>query len=203
MNRRQALQLLATGAALQLAPAKMFAVLREARTLVEGQSDPSSKTLNDHQNATVKAIAEMILPRTETPGAADVGASDFVDLMLTEWCEEQERAHFISGLADIDARSNRLFGHNFIECAPDQQGAILQELGQEMTNEAQHKQERLLESGLATEGNGNFYSMLRWLTLTAYYTSEAGATQELHYQIIPDRHDECAPTANTGGPEPQ
>jgi Gluconate 2-dehydrogenase subunit 3 len=42
------------------------------------------------------------------------------------------------------------------------------------------------------EPPANFYSMLRWLTLTAYYTSEAGATQELHYQIIPDRFDACA-----------
>ena len=29
--------------------------------------------------------------------------------------------------------------------------------------------------------------MFRFLTLTGYYTSEAGATQELHFEMIPDR----------------
>jgi hypothetical protein len=38
----------------------------------------------------------------------------------------------------------------------------------------------------------NFYSMLRRWTLTAYYTSEAGATAELKYEVIPDRYDGCA-----------
>jgi hypothetical protein len=38
----------------------------------------------------------------------------------------------------------------------------------------------------------NFYSMLRRWTLTAYCTSEAGATAELNFQVIPDRHAECA-----------
>jgi hypothetical protein len=42
--------------------------------------------------------------------------------------------------------------------------------------------------------------MLRRLTLTAYYTSEAGATQELHSQLIPDSHEECGEmqSANEG-----
>jgi hypothetical protein len=34
--------------------------------------------------------------------------------------------------------------------------------------------------------------MLRRLVLTAYYTSEAGATQELHFEMIPDRYEGCA-----------
>jgi hypothetical protein len=33
--------------------------------------------------------------------------------------------------------------------------------------------------------------MLRGLTLTGYYTSEAGATRELDFQIIPGRYDGC------------
>jgi hypothetical protein len=32
---------------------------------------------------------------------------------------------------------------------------------------------------------------VRGLTLIGYYTSEAGATGELNFQIIPARHDGC------------
>ena len=39
--------------------------------------------------------------------------------------------------------------------------------------------------------NKNFYYMVRGLTLMGYYTSEAGATRELDFQIIPGRFDGC------------
>jgi len=49
--------------------------------------------------------------------------------------------------------------------------------------------------------DAGFYSMLRQLTLNAYYTSEAGASQELHFEIIPDSPDGCAPMPSAKGPE--
>src|SRR5579863_9154678 len=111
MNRREALQLLATGAALQLAPANMMAALREARAVLRYQSgsDSTARSLNAHQTATVTAMAEMILPRTDTPGASDVGASHFIDLMLREWYGEAARERFLAGLSGVDARSQELF----------------------------------------------------------------------------------------------
>ena len=50
------------------------------------------------------------------------------------------------------------------------------------------------DSGSHTDAS--FYSMLRQLTLTAYYTSEMGATKELHFEIIPDSHNGCAPLSS-------
>ena len=90
MDRRDALRLLATGAALQLAPRNLLVVLREARAQLV--TPVALRTLNPHQDATVKAMAEFILPKTDTPGATDVGAGEFIDLMLTEWYDEQDRA---------------------------------------------------------------------------------------------------------------
>jgi hypothetical protein len=188
MDRREALRLLATGTALQLAPRNLLAVLREARRLVETQAAP--RTLNPHQAATTTAMAELILPRTETPGATDVGATEFIDLMLTEWYDEQDRTRFLNGLTDVDLRTNALFGKNFVDGSPDQQAEILAWLGQKMTTEAEASPRQRVSSSpvLST----NFYFMFRRLTLTAYYTSEAGATAALHFQMIPDSHAECA-----------
>jgi gluconate 2-dehydrogenase gamma chain len=203
MNRREALQLLATGAALHLAPVKALAAMREARAILSQQSAATPSTLNAHQNATVKAMAEVLLPRTDTPGAADVGATEFIDLMLTEWCEGSERTLFLNGLADVDARSQKLFSLDFMSCNPAQQGSILEALGDQMTEEIERARNAAI-SEWAPEGNRNFYSMFRWLTLTAYYTSEQGATQELRYEVIPDRHDACVEeTSGQRGPQPQ
>ncbi len=129
MQRRDILRLLATGAVLQLAPTKLFAVLQEARSLVQAHTSP--QILNPHQYDTVKVMAEMIIPRTDTPGATDVGTVDFIDLVLSEWYDEPERGRFLDGLGDVDSRAKNLFGKDFIDCAPAQQQNILAVLGEQ------------------------------------------------------------------------
>jgi hypothetical protein len=192
MQRREALRLLATGAAaLPLATPKLFAVLREARALLGMQE--VQRSLGPHQNVTVTAIAEMIIPKTETPGAADVGVTAFIDLILTEWYTDQERARFLNGLADVDARSQRLFSQDFAECSPDERVEVLTTLGTTMTDEANRIEAQGQHATRSDpEPVNNFYYMIRGLILTGYYTSEAGATAALNYQIIPDRYDGCA-----------
>lgn len=202
MERREALRLLATGAILPLAvPRNLFALLRQARAVLGENASP--RTLNPRQYATVKTMAELILPKTETPGAADVGASEFIDLMLTEWYDDQERAVFLTGLADLDARTNALFGKSFVDCPPDQQAEILSSLGERMTEEANAAPPDLRQHRRSEPRTPrSFYAMLRRLTLTAYYTSEAGATEALHFEIIPDHFDACAVLGSeTGGPQ--
>lgn len=191
MNRREALRLLAAGAALNLAPPSMMAMLRDARAFVDTQ--PALRTLEPHQAATVRAMAELILPRTETPGAADVGACEFVDLMLTEWYDPAEKGRFLKGLTDLDARAIALFGQNFVESSADQQAMMLEELGEKMTEEADRARDRASAGGGSSDAGESFYPMLRRLVLTAYYTSEEGATDELHFEIIPGRYDGCTP----------
>src|SRR6202049_2712618 len=133
MNRRDALRLLATGAALQLAPGNLLAALREARALLGTQT--TVRTLDPHQHATVTAIAELIIPRTDTPGATDVRVTEFIDLIVTEWYDAEERTHFLNGLADVDGRTRALSGRIFVDPPPGKRTQILRVLGQQMTGE--------------------------------------------------------------------
>jgi gluconate 2-dehydrogenase gamma chain len=188
MDRREVLRLLAAGTVLQMAPKNLLGLLREAHTRAESQSAPRS--LNPHQFALVKTLVDMIIPRTNTPGAVDVGAPEFIDLILTDWMNEQEKASFLDGLANVDGRSRKLFGRDFVKCFPVQQVEILMQLGEEMEQDVAGDQTRRPEG--QPNPDKNFYVTLRWLILTAYYTSEDGAEKELHFQIIPDRVAGCA-----------
>src|SRR5438477_7800706 len=134
MQRREALRLLATGAVLQLTPGKLLFAMREARTVLATRE--SQRTLNAHQDATVKAMADLIIPRTETPSASEVGVADFIDLIVTEWYNEAEREHFLDGLGTVDSRTTSLFGKNFIDCTASQQAEVLIELGAKMLEDA-------------------------------------------------------------------
>jgi hypothetical protein len=193
MQRRDLLRLLATGAALQLAPEKMFAFMREARALLSPQA--ALRTLAAHQEAMLRTMTELIIPRTEAPGATDVGTTSFIDLILTEWSDDAERNGFLNGLADVDSRTQNLFGKAFLECSSAQQSQILVALGEEMLEKTNDMAPRRRRRGVGGAGDADFYPMLRRLTLVAYFTSEAGATQELHFEIIPEKHEGCAQAA--------
>jgi hypothetical protein len=189
MDRREAMRLLATATALGLTNPKMFATLQAARAVAQTQA--GLRTLSPHQNETVAAIAEMIIPRTETPGAIEAGVPAFIDLIATEWFSDAQRTHFLEGLADVDARSHHHCNKDFVACSPDQQAKVLTELGAQMISAA-----ALMKAQPGFDGDPqpsvNFYQTFRSLVLTGYYTSEAGATAELHYQIIPARFEACA-----------
>jgi hypothetical protein len=188
MQRREVLRLLATGTALQLAPSKWLVFSREARSLLA--KTRSLRTLTPHQDATVKALADMIIPRTDTPAASEAGVSEFADLVLTEWYDPSERAHFLDGLASVDAQSRTFFQKSFIDCSTEQKGKLLTELGAKMLEGAVPGSRRRSVQRPAPPKT-NFYADFRRLALTAYYTSEAGATQALHYEVIPEQYQGC------------
>ena len=81
--------------------------------------------LNDAQRALVSEIADIIIPRTSTPGAKDAKVGPFIELMLKDCYKAQEQQNFLDGLADADARANKAFGKKFMETTAAQQTELL------------------------------------------------------------------------------
>jgi glucoside 3-dehydrogenase (cytochrome c) hitch-hiker subunit len=180
MNRREMLALLAGTAALSSLPDELLAM---GRAVHKRAHAGTLRTLTPHQNETVATIAELIIPKTDTPGARDAGVPAFIDVMLADWGDDNQRKAFTAGLANVDERSRKAFGKDFIGCPPDQQTEILQDLDYELAQARDAK----------TDASGNFFGMMKWLTLTGYYTSEVGSTSELHYRVVPGRFEPCYP----------
>ena len=72
----------------------------------------------------------------------------------------------------------------------EQKGKLLTELGAKMVEGAVPGSRRRSVQRPAPP-KANFYADFRRLALTAYYTSEAGATQALHYEVIPEQYQGC------------
>jgi len=184
MHRRQALRLLASAATLPLLSREAFSLFQAVHEQMP--EPPVLKTLNLHQNATVTTIAEIIIPQTETPGAKAARVNEFIDLILTEWYDEEEKSTFLTGLADVDSRARDLYGKDLVECGEKQQVEILQVLDAA-------RAESELRWGRNFLPGKNFFFMIKQLTLVGYYTSQIGFEQELHAEIIPSRHAGCVP----------
>src|SRR6266480_369562 len=189
MQRREAIRLLLGTAALPLLPREVLGLLSQVHK--ELPATPALKTLNLHQDATVTTIAELIIPQTDTPGAKAVRVNEFIDLILTEWYEGDEKARFLAGLDDVDLRSRDVFGKDFIGCSEKQQVQILSSLDEELAGIRQPMD--LHREGRFAPTEKQFFYMMKRLSLVGYYTSQAGFEQELHEQIIPSSHAGCVP----------
>jgi len=143
------------------------------------------RTLDPHQNATVVAISDLILPATDTPGASAARINEFADLLLTEWVDPADRDSFLAGLADVDARAKAAFGKDFVSGTPAEQTALLTALDDETA--------RWKDLPQPKRGPEPFYHRMKWLTLFGYYSSEVGAVQDQHFVMIPARYVPCAP----------
>ena len=149
------------------------------------------QTLSAPQDELVTVLAELIIPETDTPGAKAAGVNVFIDKMLGGWFKDDERAGFLDGLADVEARAQAAYGKAFPALNLDEQTALLTELEDAAIAAMADPQ--------AAAGAGRpFFSVLKELTLVGYYTSEIGATQELRYERSPGRYDGCVPYADLG-----
>ena len=97
MQRRELLRVLGASTALALIPGEAFA----AWTRVASGIRPANG-LTEAQLARVAAIADTILPRTDTPSASDVGVPDFVNVIVSENYRDADRDVFVAALEQID-----------------------------------------------------------------------------------------------------
>lgn len=126
------------------------------------------------QMAVLSEVVEIIIPRTDTPGAKDAGVPQNFDALMRNWASAQHQSQF-SALVD------EFGGAGLMKLAPSERVDLLRQI------DAQK---------LAAWDP--VYARFKELVLTLYYLSEAGATKELRYELIPGKWEpwtEMAPDA--------
>lgn len=116
-------------------------------------------------------LADLIIPPTNTLGAAAAGVPQYVDQVLA--ANAENRGLMRAGLEWIEDRSRELFGESFVKLSEERQIQILQPLSDEVDS---HPHD-------AVEGvPARFFRAMKNLTADGYYTSRAGLVEELGYQ---------------------
>lgn len=183
MHRRDLVRSLGAALAIPFLPRSAEAAIAIGERLARESGDVPLRTLNRDQHALVSAVADMIIPRTDTPGALDVRVPEFIDVILTEWANDDERSKFLAGLADIDAKAGALVGQSsgegagprrparFVDLSPAKRVALLEELDT-MRGDA--------------SGAGLAFGRLKGLTVYGYFTSKVVDEQVLKTQMFFD-----------------
>lgn len=174
MNRRDAVKRMAL---------LMGGTLVGAGVLLRGQSVPDKGTLpafTDADRATLDEIGETILPKTDIPGAKDVGIGAFMAMMVTDCYDPREHAAFVAGLAKVGELSQARFGKSFVEASAEERLALLNDLDKEQA--AHHPKKD-------SDEPPHYFRMMKELTNLGYFSSEIGCTKAVRYIEVPGRFD--------------
>jgi hypothetical protein len=172
MQRRDILKALGAAAAL--------AVLPEHEALAAwtrlGSRLGVAGSLSDDQLKLIGAIADTILPRTDSPSATDVKVPAFVDVIVSENYTDSQRAAFVAALPQLEVALRGADGTAFVALDAEHQAVALGNV------ERANRQPQPYAT----------YWRLKGLVIHGYFTSEQVAKQVLHYNMMPGHYNGAA-----------
>ncbi len=189
MNRREFLQcaaiLISGSSAAQLG----FSLTEEQQVYLATAPNYNTREVDyftPEQRKIIAAMSEVVIPRTETPGAIDAGVPRYIELMVADWMEEGERDIFDTGLRDVETRIPREYGKPFHELAASQQLAIMEDLESAASDSSWYDFANVQREFIS---DAPFICQLKELTIYGFFTSEAGSKQVLRYDPMPMEFD--------------
>lgn len=145
--------------------------------------------LSNDQGILISQIAEIIIPKTDTPGAKDVGVPAFIDSMLKDVYSKEEQQRYLDGLKSFDEQAKAQYGESFIELDEEDQDAFVRKV---------HNEAIEASRTIDPKPPRPFILMTKELTMLGFFTSEAGATQVLQYLPVPGAYKGCVPLSEAG-----
>jgi gluconate 2-dehydrogenase gamma chain len=119
-----------------------------------------------HQNETLIALSDLIIPASDTPGAKEALVNRFLDLLMSAEMAETQRA-FVAALAYIDGECMHRYNSAFVHSPREQQLEFLTLIAYP------HSLETWGEGQTEFPGHTHFQKLKRWI-VGAYYSCPVG-----------------------------
>jgi hypothetical protein len=189
MDRRSLLKMIAatTGAAMFGNNVFAYETLSKV-ALSDTQFKPEDASLFNE-------IAEVILPRTDTPGAKDANVGVMSLIIANDCYATETRDVFTKGLASINDDCMKRYAKPFVLLTKEQKSEYVESLDEAAKVHDQKNKiywvpprPHKLEDEV-THAQPHFFTLIKQLTVFSFFTSEIGATKVLRYSAIPGKYD--------------
>jgi len=197
VKRRLALQRVALMVGGAVTAPSLAAILNSCKS--PSDSAASGFSLDTDQRSLLAEIAEVIIPKTDTPGAKDTGTPEVIEILLKDCYSEEQQKHFVAGLKDLEAESKKL-GGSFVSLDEANKLAVVHTMRDKARAEKEDAEKVKIvdaETGKEKEDVTKkeplipFFTLVRDLTIFGYYSSEYGVTKAFDYSPVPGRFDPC------------
>ncbi|NOS90587.1 MAG: gluconate 2-dehydrogenase subunit 3 family protein [Cyclobacteriaceae bacterium] len=186
IDRREALKKTALFLGAAVSASAMAGILNGCKATPDLNYKPVF--FNEDEARLVSELADIILPKTDTPGAKELGVPNFIDKMLNECYKKEDQERFKTGLAAFDEDAKKAHGDSFIYCKPEDQVA---HITKSLTAAIE---ERKTNPGAKRP----FILMAKELTMLGYFSTQVGAENVLQYEAVPGAYKGCIPLKEAG-----
>ena len=155
---------------------------------VAGSSTAADFVLTDNQKLIIAEVAEVIIPKTSTPGAKDAGVPAFIVMMLRDCYKTPEHVSFLDGVQYLEKK-------DFLSLTASQKTEILKQVESDSVEQMKAYQVQQTKMGdnedreqMATQAKGlPYWRLMKELTMLGYFTSEEGIKSSFDYVPIPGK----------------
>jgi gluconate 2-dehydrogenase gamma chain len=164
------------GDAKTAAPAAGLTIDRAEEEKLREKELLSTTFFTPHEMATITVLADIIIPRDDVSGSAsDAKVPEFIEFMVKDRPENQIPMR--GGLRWLDVESLKRFSKPFKDCEAAQQISIVDDIAYPEVAFKDEKGNKVKKGKQAKIGMAQgiaFFSLMRDLTASGFYTSEIG-----------------------------
>lgn len=195
MNRREAIQKTALALGYAISGPALVGVLNGCKASPELAFTPTF--FNKDQALLISELAEVLIPKTDTPGAKEAGVPLFIDSMVNEVYPQSDKDRFTKGMEGFDKEAKEMYGNVFSECSPEDQVAFVKKQHEDIIAKSNNDSSA---GWWRASGGGEkpFIIEMKELTLLGFFTSKPGATEVLQYNQVPGPFKGCVPLTEVG-----
>ncbi|HEY4143485.1 gluconate 2-dehydrogenase subunit 3 family protein [Pinirhizobacter sp.] len=183
MNRREWLKSMSTLAVGVLAAPSLVAVFDAHAASQKPGAAP--RFFNPAQTSLIGAVADIMIPHTDTPGALDAGVPAFIDSMFKDAYTKGDQQRYLTAMAAFDQAG----GKPFLQLDEAKRKALVTKLHTKALGES---------STAKLSPEEDFVLMTKKLAMLGFFMSEPGCTQVLQYVAIPGGYKADIPLSQAG-----
>jgi len=192
MNRRDALRKTGLMAGAALTAPSLLALLQSCSQTPRLGWTP--QFLNEDQAQFISSFVDIILPKTETPGALDVKTDMFLDLVYAKTYSPDAQAKIKAEIDQFNADCKKDYGKVFAELSKEDKSVCLKA---HEANTAKFNR-GVWGTAVGEQKPVAFYRQLKSQAMWGYFSSEEIGKNVLNYDPIPGEYLGCIPLNEVG-----
>ena len=134
----------------------------------------AARFYTSEEYALVTRISDLIIPRTETPGAVDANVPGYMDGLMTDWANNKTKNAHRTALRHIKVELDQRAGGNFLDASD---------------TAAEQSLVSFDAASFAEDSDTSGYKRVKGYVSQSYFATEDGATEELKWVAFPGRWD--------------
>ena len=179
MKRREALKNIGLTTGFVIASPGLISLLQSCKSDIDTWTPTF---LSNEEGYVLKQLVDIILPKTDLPSATELNVPQFIDSYINQVLDDDEQGLAKAAFTDLVSLVKSDYNEDLEKVTAENYKALLDA---HMRIKGEDDQDRLDDPESKKPTRSEFLNQLKWMSITAYKTTEEIGENVLAYDPIP------------------